>query len=105
MRKKSSKWTKEVKKAMIDRELDASDLGTAIGGYSRVYISAVINQRVVAPDVIKKIDRFLQINCNKTEKPSVIKGVENKKHKLSNAANEKRVPAIPAGREASQKMG
>jgi len=62
MKKKASAWTKEVKKAMIDRDLDLRALCSAIGGYTREYISAVVNQRVYSPDVINKINTYLQID-------------------------------------------
>ena len=60
MAKKLSLWCKEVKKAMIDRDMSVSDLAKAIGK-AREYTSAVVNGRVYAEPVVKEISDFFNI--------------------------------------------
>ncbi|MBR1497751.1 MAG: XRE family transcriptional regulator [Oscillospiraceae bacterium] len=45
MKRPHSEWSKQVKKVMIDRDMDMNDLAEAIGK-SREWTSAVVNERV-----------------------------------------------------------
>ena len=53
-------WAKEVKKTLIDRDMEINDLvrGT---GLNRTYISGVLNSHYYLPEVAAKITDFLGI--------------------------------------------
>lgn len=50
-------WEKEVKKALIDREENQSDMADALG-LSRQYVCAVINGTIKAPRAIGLISDY-----------------------------------------------
>ena len=60
MAKKLSSWCKEVKKAMIDRDMSVDGLAKAIGK-TREYTSGVVNGRIYAEPVVKEISDFFNI--------------------------------------------
>lgn len=61
MKKKSSKWEKEVRKAMIDKDLSMRDLANALN-LTPQYLSSVINGRVVSEPAIKTVSDYLGIS-------------------------------------------
>lgn len=54
-------WGKEVKKALIDKDINITTLAKKIG-YSRGNVSGVINGRVACPVVFDKINKYLFMN-------------------------------------------
>lgn len=60
MSRSLSPWSKEVKKAMIDRDMSVSDLAEALN-ISREYVSAVVNGRVISDAAIKAISDYFNI--------------------------------------------
>ena len=61
MAKTLSPWCKSAKKAMIDKDLSVQDLATQ-AGFTREYVSAIVNGRQYSPDAIGKISEILEIN-------------------------------------------
>ena len=47
-------WCKEVKKSMIDDDINMTELAERVG-MCRNYVSGVVNGRVYAPEIAKKI--------------------------------------------------
>lgn len=47
-------WCKEVKKSMIDDDINVTELAERVG-FSRNYVSGVVNGRVYAPEIAKVI--------------------------------------------------
>ncbi|HBF2507410.1 helix-turn-helix domain-containing protein [Clostridioides difficile] len=54
------KWSKEVKKAMIDRDLKLDDLSEELG-LSKYHLSAVINDRLKSPNAKEAICKYLEV--------------------------------------------
>lgn len=59
-------WCKEVKKSMIDDDLNVTELAARVG-LSRNYVSGVVNGRVYAPEIAKIISKDLNITVPYTE--------------------------------------
>ncbi len=51
-------WAKEAKKALIDKDMSITDLADALG-MNRVYLSSVINGRVLSSQAKEKILSYL----------------------------------------------
>lgn len=49
-------WCKEVKKSMIDDDINMTELAERVG-MCRNYVSGVVNGRVYAPEIAKKISQ------------------------------------------------
>lgn len=60
MAKKLSAWSKEIKKAMIDKDLDVKDIAEKVG-CSRQFVSAVINGREKSAHIEIKISKLLEV--------------------------------------------
>jgi plasmid maintenance system antidote protein VapI len=60
MKRKLPVWSKEVKKALIDRDMNASDLARGIQ-MSRCYVNQVINATQYAPEIADRISEYLDI--------------------------------------------
>lgn len=60
MKKILSPWSKEIKKAMIDKDMDTNDIAAALQ-CTRQYVSAVINGGRYYQDGVIKISRLLNI--------------------------------------------
>lgn len=60
MKKKLSKWCKNVKIEMVKKDLEVQDLAAAIG-MNRSYVSSIINGRVYSVPAVKKISDYLGI--------------------------------------------
>lgn len=59
MSKNITKWGKECKKSMIDKDITLEALGKSTG-YTKTYVSAIINGRMIAPQgTINKINDAL----------------------------------------------
>lgn len=59
-------WCKEVKKSMIDDDLNVTELAERVG-LSRNYVSGVVNGRVYAPEIAKTISKDRNITVPYTE--------------------------------------
>lgn len=53
-------WCREAKKAMIDQDLNVTQL-TAKVGFNRTYVSGVINGRIIQPKVAEAISKCLNL--------------------------------------------
>ena len=55
-------WCKEVKKSMIDDDINVTELAERVG-FSRSYVSGAVNGRVYAPEIAKVIgeDRHVTV--------------------------------------------
>lgn len=60
MKKVLPGWCKEVKKALIDKDMNINDLANELK-YSREYISIVINGRLNSPEMQKQICDYLGV--------------------------------------------
>lgn len=61
MKRKLSPWCKEVKKAMIDRDMSIADLATELN-LSSAYITRIINGTFIIPETKKRISKYLDIS-------------------------------------------
>ena len=59
-------WCKEVKKSMIDDDINMTELAERVG-MCRNYVSGVVNGRVYAPESAKKISQDRNITVPYTE--------------------------------------
>lgn len=59
-------WCKEAKKALVDKDMNVSELSEEIG-LSRVYVSGVVNGRVYAPEIAARIGKALELNVEYTQ--------------------------------------
>ena len=60
MKKKLSKWCKNVKIERVKKDLEVQDLAAALG-MNRSYVSSIINGRVYSVPAVKKISDYLGI--------------------------------------------
>ena len=60
MKRKLSPWCKEVKKAMIDRDMSIADLAAELN-LSSAYITRIINGTFIIPETKKRISKYLDI--------------------------------------------
>lgn len=61
MRKRAlPQWCKEAKKALIDRDMDVTDLAVQIS-FSREYVSRVVNGSVYAPEIAARVSKALNL--------------------------------------------
>lgn len=60
MKRKLPPWCKEVKKELIDRDMNVTELAE-MAGISRPYTSGIINGRLNAPNLAIKIGETLGI--------------------------------------------
>lgn len=65
MAKSLSPWCKDAKKAMIDKDLSVQDLAKGVG-FTREYVSAIVNGRQYSTDAINKISQYLEINTHES---------------------------------------
>ncbi len=74
MKKKLSPWSKKVKKAMIDQDLDTNDIAKKFG-WTRQYASAVINGRSYYKEAVIRISHMFNIEVP-TENNTLAKDIE-----------------------------
>mgnify|MGYP004488805833 FL=1 len=60
MEKKLSKWCKNAKIEMINRDIKTTELARALG-MNRSYVSSILNGRVYSVPAVKKISDYLGI--------------------------------------------
>ena len=70
MERKLPNWCKEAKVQMIRKDITVPELAQAIG-VTRQYVSAIINGRVIAQPMVKKISDYLEISDQYDESGSV----------------------------------
>ena len=61
MKRKLSPWCKEVKKAMIDRDMSIADLAAELN-HSSAYVTRIINGTFIIPETKKRISKYLDIS-------------------------------------------
>ena len=61
MKRKLSPWCKEVKKAMIDRDMSIADLAAELN-LSSAYVTRIINGTFLIPETKKRISKYLDIS-------------------------------------------
>ena len=61
MKRKLSPWCKEVKKAMIDRDMSVADLAAELN-LSSAYVTRIINGTFIIPETKKRISKYLDIS-------------------------------------------
>lgn len=61
MKRKLSPWCKEVKKAMIDRDMSIADLAADLN-LSSAYVTRIINGTFIIPETKKRISKYLDIS-------------------------------------------
>ena len=61
MKRKLSPWCKEVKKAMIDRDMSIADLAAELN-ISSAYVTRIINGTFIIPETKKRISKYLDIS-------------------------------------------
>lgn len=61
MKRKLSPWCKEVKKAMIDRDMSIADLAVELN-LSSAYVTRIINGTFIIPETKKRISKYLDIS-------------------------------------------
>lgn len=60
MKKKLSPWCKAAKIAMIEKDLEVTEVAKDLG-MNRSYVSTILNGRVYSPPAVKKISDYLGI--------------------------------------------
>ena len=60
MKKKLSPWSKEVKKKMIDADLDTNDIADKFN-WTRQYVSSIINGRTYQREAVVSISLYLGV--------------------------------------------
>jgi DNA-binding Xre family transcriptional regulator len=60
MKRETPEWSKQARKAMIDRGMNVTQLSDAIG-MARSYVSAILNGRVISPNAQIVICKYLKI--------------------------------------------
>ena len=61
MKRKLSPWCKEVKKAMIERDMSIADLAAELN-LSSAYVTRIINGTFIIPETKKRISKYLDIS-------------------------------------------
>ena len=61
MKRKLSPGCKEVKKAMIDRDMSIADLAAELN-LSSAYVTRIINGTFIIPETKKRISKYLDIS-------------------------------------------
>ena len=61
MKRKLTPWCKEVKKAMIDRDMSIADLAAELN-LSSAYVTRIINGTFIIPETKKRISKYLDIS-------------------------------------------
>lgn len=61
MKRKLSPWCKEVKKAMIDRDMSIADLAAELN-LSSAYVTRIINGTFIIPETKQRISKYLDIS-------------------------------------------
>lgn len=72
MKRKLSSWSKSVKKAMIDRDMESVDVANKFG-WTRQYTSAIINGRVYHAEPVMRISQFFGLDIP-SENATLAKG-------------------------------
>lgn len=74
MKKQLSNWSKTVKKAMIDQDLDTNDLAHKLN-WSRQYVSSIINGRTYQREAVVRISQFFDIKIPDSRKETLAKEI------------------------------
>lgn len=60
MARRLPQWNKDIKKELIQRDMTVTDLSSKMG-VTREWLSSIINNRVIAPEMARKIGMCLGI--------------------------------------------
>lgn len=60
MKRKLSRWCKDVKKTMIDQDMDTKDVAATFN-WTRQYASSIINGRTYQREAVVKISRLFDL--------------------------------------------
>lgn len=69
-----SSWSKEVKKAMIDRDLTNKDIADKFN-YTTQYVSSIINGRTYYRDAVVNISMYLNVELPEGENSTLSRKV------------------------------
>lgn len=61
MKRKLSKWCKDVKKQMIDKDMDTSDVANKFG-WTRQYASSIVNGRTYQREAVVKVSTLFNLD-------------------------------------------
>lgn len=61
MKRKLSKWCKEVKKQMIDHDMDTTDVAAKFQ-WTRQYVSSIVNGRTYQREAVVKISHLFNLD-------------------------------------------
>lgn len=61
MKRKLSKWSKDVRKQMIDRDMDTGDVAKKFQ-WTRQYASSIINGRTYQREAVVKISNLFELD-------------------------------------------
>lgn len=67
-----SNWSKQVKKAMIDADLDTNDIANKFN-WTRQYTSSIINGRTYQREAVRSISQHFDIPMPESEKGTLAK--------------------------------
>ncbi len=69
-----SNWSKQIKKAMIDADLDTSDIANKFN-WTRQYVSSIINGREYHCEAVRSISTYFNIPMPDSERGTLAKKV------------------------------
>ena len=78
MKKILSPWSKAVKKAMIDNDMDTTDLAKALG-YTRQYTSNIVNGVRYYEEAVIRISTYLSVPAPTRNMGTLAQGHSNRK--------------------------
>lgn len=78
-----SHWSKQVKKAMIDADLDTNDIADKFN-WTRQYVSSIINGRTYQREAVRNISMYLNIPIPEGEQGTLAKKKKVSENELCN---------------------
>lgn len=75
MKKILSPWSKDVKKAMIDNDMDTNDLAEKLN-CTRQYVSSIVNGGKYYPEPVIRISHMFKIEVPKDKNATLAKVIE-----------------------------
>ncbi|MDE6846910.1 MAG: helix-turn-helix domain-containing protein [Lachnospiraceae bacterium] len=78
-----SHWSKQVKKAMIDADLDTNDIADKFN-WTRQYVSSIINGRTYQREAVRNISIYFNIPVPESEKGTLAKKKKVSENELCN---------------------
>lgn len=81
MKRKLSKWCKDVQKQMIDRDMDTRDLAAKLK-WTRQYASSIINGRTYHKEAVVKISHLFNMDVPAGSTVASERGADNECFKV-----------------------